>query len=83
MLNGIHEKGISKIYRVKINNFPGGTSAPILEKIDQLVKSNPDCVIVHPGTNDLANGKNLLNQAKKIVNKSKRFPKIPKLFFRA
>ena len=65
MLNGIHEKDMSKNYRVKVNNFPGGTSATILENIDQLVKSKPDCLIVHAGTNDLANGTNLLNQAKK------------------
>ena len=65
MLNGIHEKGMSKNYRVKVNNFPGGTSATILENIDQLAKSKPDCLIVHAGKNDLANGKNLLNQVKK------------------
>ena len=53
MLNGIHEKGMSKNYRVKVNNFPGGTSATILENIDQFVKSKPDCLIVHAGTNDL------------------------------
>ena len=63
--NGIHEKGMSKNYRVKVNNFPGGTSATILENIDQLAKSKPDCLIVHAGKNDLANGKNLLNQVKK------------------
>ena len=51
--NGIHEKGMSKNYRVKVNNFPGGTSATILENIDQFVKSKPDCLIVHAGTNDL------------------------------
>ena len=65
MLNGIHEKGMSKNYGVKVNNFPGGTSATILENIDQLVKSKPGYLIVHEGTNDLANGTNLLNQAKK------------------
>ena len=25
MLNGIHEKGMSKNYRVRVNNFTGGT----------------------------------------------------------
>ena len=52
MLNGIHEKGMSKNYRVRVKNFPGGTSATILETIDQSVKSKPDCLIVHAGTND-------------------------------
>ena len=55
MLNGILERVMSKNYRVKVNNFPGGTSAAILENIDQLVKSKPGCLIVHAGTNDLAN----------------------------
>ena len=62
MMNGIHEKGMSKNYRVKVNNFPGGTSATILENIDQLVKTKPDCLIVHAETNGLTNGTNLLNQ---------------------
>ena len=65
MLNGTYEKGMSKNYRVKVNNFPGGAGATILENINQLVKSKPDCLIVHAVTNDLANGTNLLNQVKK------------------
>ena len=61
----MHEKDMSKNYRVKLNDFLRGTSATMLENIDQLVKSKPDCLIVHAGTNDLANGTNLLNQVKK------------------
>ena len=72
MLNRIHEKGMSKNYRTKVNNFPGGTSVTILENIDQLVKNKPDCLIVHAGTNDLANGTKLLNQAQKIVKQVKK-----------
>ena len=63
MLNGIHEKGVSKNHRVKMKNFLGGSTATILENIDQLVKIKPGCLIVHAGANDLANGTNLLNQA--------------------
>ena len=81
MLNGIHEKGMSKNYRVKVNNFPGGISATTLENIDQLVKSKPDCLIVHAGTNDLANGTNLLNQVKKIVKQVKKVFQNTKIVF--
>ena len=81
MLNRIHEKGMSKNYRVKVNKFPGGTSATILESIDQLVKSKPECLIVHAGTNDLANGTNLLNQAKKIVKQVKKTYQNTKIVF--
>ena len=61
MQNGIHEKGMSKNNKVKVNNFPGSTSATILENTDQLLKSKPDCLIVHVGINNLANGTNLLS----------------------
>ena len=61
ILNGIHEKGMSKNHSVTVNNFLDGPSATILKNIDQLVKSKSDCLIVHAGSNDLANGTNLLN----------------------
>ena len=80
-LNGIHEKVMSKNYGVKVNNFPGGTSATVLENIDQLVKSKPDCLIVHAGINDLANGTNILNQAKKIVKQVKKISQNTKIVF--
>ena len=51
MLNGVHDKGMSKNYRVKVNNFPGGISATILENIDQSIKSKPDCLIVYSVAN--------------------------------
>ena len=79
MLNGIHEKGMSKNHRIKVNDFPGGTSATLLEKIDQLVNSKPDCLIVHAGKNDLANGTNLLSHVKKIVNQIEKLSQNTKL----
>ena len=79
MLNGIHEKGMSKNHRIKVNNFPGGTSATNLENIDQLVNSKPDCLIVHAWKNDLANGTNLLNQVKKIVKQVEKVSQNTKL----
>ena len=81
MLNGIHEKGMSKNYRVKVNNFPGGTSATILKNINQLVKSKADCLIVHAVTNDLANGTNLLNEVTKIVKQVKKVSQKTKIIF--
>ena len=79
MLNGINEKGMSKNYSVKVNNFPGGTSATILENIDQLVKTKPDCLVVHAGTK--ANGTNLLNQAKKLVKQVEKVYQNIKIVF--
>ena len=81
MLNGIHEKGLSKNHTVKINNFSGGTSETVLQNIDETLKSKPDCLIVHAGTNDLTNGINLLNQAKKIVKQVKKASQNTKIAF--
>ena len=73
---------MSKNHKVTINSFPGGTSAMILENINQLVKSKADCLIVRTGTNDLSNGKNLLNQAKKkIVTQVKKVSQNTKIVF--
>ena len=83
LLNGLHEKGLSRNHRVKVNNFPGGTSETILENIDEIIKIKPDCLIIHAGTNDLTNGINLLNQAKKIIKEVKKYHTIPKLHFPA
>ena len=55
MLNGINERGLSKYQNVKIQNFPGSATEIILEKVETLVAEKPDCIIIHAGTNDIAN----------------------------
>ena len=75
MVNGISEKGLSVNHKVKIVNFPGGTSEKILEKLDVIIKEKPDKLIVYDGTNDITNNVNHLTNVKKILNKvSKELP---------
>ena len=69
MVNGISEKGLSVNDKIKIVNFPGGTSEKILEKLDSIIKEEPDYFTVHVATNDLTNNVNLLTNVKKIFNK--------------
>ena len=61
MLNNISEKGLSKTHKVRVINFSGGTSEKITDQLDDLIKGKPDDLIVHVGTNDIANNINLLN----------------------
>ena len=61
MLNNTSEKGLSKTHKVRVINFSGGTSAKITDQLDDLIKGKPDDLIVHVGTNDIANNINLLN----------------------
>ena len=78
LLNGINEKGLSKRHKVKIVNKPGATSERLLlEDLDNLIKYQPESVIIHAGTNDLTNGINMLNNAKKIVKElTTKLPKV-------
>ena len=69
MRNGVDEKGLSKSHNVKVKNYPGATSEDILDKIDDLLKVKPDCLLLHVGTNDLTNYVNLLNSVKKWLKK--------------
>ena len=69
MLNNISEKGLSKTHKVRVINFVGGTSEKITDQLDDLIKGKPDDLIVHVGTNDIANDVNLFNNVKKIFRK--------------
>ena len=60
MVNCISEKGLSFNHKVKILDFPGGTSEKILEKLDDLIKEKPDDLIIHVAMNDITNNLNLL-----------------------
>ena len=64
MVNGISEKGLSVNHKVKIVKFPGGTSEKILEKLDDIIKEEPDNLIVHAGINDIIYNVNLLTNVK-------------------
>ena len=67
LLNGINEKGFSRKHTAV--NKPGATSERILDEIDDVIKLKPEHLVIHVRTNDLTNGINLLNNAKKIVKK--------------
>ena len=69
MSNNISEKGLSKTHKVRVINFLGGTSEKITDQLDDLIKGKPDDLIVHVGTNDIANYVNLLNNVKKVLRK--------------
>ena len=69
MLNDVNEKGLSKLRKVKVKNYPGATSEDILDKIDDLLKVKPDCLLVYVRTNDLTNNVNLQNSVKKWPKK--------------
>ena len=67
LLNGINEKGLPKNKKQKIENVPVGTSDTILGKVDEIISSKPNCLIVNTGTNDSTCGINTLNIVKRLA----------------
>ena len=59
------------MHNAKVKNYPGATNEDILDKLDDLLKVRPDCLLVHVGTNDQTNNVNLLNLVKTMVKKVK------------
>ena len=77
MLNRTHEKAMSKNHRGKVSIYRIAVVQRFWKSVskaslDQLVKIKPVCLIVHAGTNDLADGTNLLNKTKQKINKKKK-----------
>ena len=63
LVNGSSEKGLSVNHKVKIVNFPGSKSE---KKLDDIIKEQPDNLIIYVETNDLTNNLNLLANVTKI-----------------
>ena len=70
MLNNISERGIS-----------GATTERINEKIDDILQSKPDIILIHAGTNDPATTINPLNNLRKILRKCNELSPQTKLAF--
>ena len=80
-MNNIHERGLSKQYTVKVKHFPGATRETLLEKMENLLKSKPDVLILHAGTNDLPKNINRLNNLRKVHRKYLELSPETKLVF--
>ena len=70
-----------KIFEAKEFSMYYGHSEDILDKIGDLLKVKPDCLLLHVGTNDLTNYVNFLNSVKKMVKKVKSSSPNTKLVF--
>ena len=66
MLNNFHERGLSKQHTIKVKNIPGSTTETILEKLENLLESKRDILIVHASTYDLQKNINPLNNLRKV-----------------
>ena len=81
MLNNINNRGLSTSKKVCVSNFPGATSEDILDEVEDTLKTHPDTLIVHAGTNDLTKNINTLRSVKKLREKAKRISPDTKIVF--
>ena len=81
MLNNINSRGLSKSKKVSVSNFPGATSEDILAEVEDTLKTHPDTLIVHAGTNDLTKNINTLISVKKLCEKATRISPDTKTVF--
>ena len=81
MLNNINSPGLSKCNKVSVSNFPGATSEDILNEIEDTLKTHPNTLIVHAGTNDLTKNISTMRSVKKLCEKAKRISPNTKIVF--
>ena len=81
VLNNINSRGLSSSNKVSASNFPSATSEDILDEIEDTLKTHPDTLIVHAGTNDLTKNINTLRSVKKLCEKAKRISPDTKIVF--
>ena len=80
MLNNINSYGLSKSNKVSVSNHPRATSENILSAAEETLKTNPDIMTVHSGTNDFTKTTNtLLRNIKKICEKAKESCQVQRL----
>ena len=64
MLSGLDEKRLGRNkYRVKVRSFKGSTVEDMYHYLYPLLRKEPDCLVLHVGTNDCVN-----HTSDKVVN---------------
>ena len=71
--------GISKKNNIKIKTNHGATTDNIIDYIKSSIRKKPDYLLVHSGTNDLANGINTMTKTRKVVAAIKEMDKERKI----
>ena len=79
MLNNINSRGLSKSKKVSVSNIPGATIDDI--EVEDTLKTHPDTLIVHAGTNELTKNINTMRSVKKLCEKAKRISPDTKIVF--
>ena len=69
--NGMNDRGLSTKHNVNVRNQPGATTEDMADHIKPILRKSPDLIILHCGTNDLANEVDTIGQIKQDWKASK------------
>ena len=72
LLNGLEEKKMKRNHDIQIRPHPGASSLDISDHIRPVLRRNPDCIIVHAGTNDITKRKDTIKNIEEMVSEAKR-----------
>ena len=72
ILNGLDEIGLQRNHNVRVRAHPGATSRDIVDHIKPAARKQPDCIIIHAGTNDLTNGVDTIQNLKLAMEEAKK-----------
>ena len=72
LLNGLEEKKMKRNHDIKIRPHPGASSLDISDHIRPVLRRNPDCIIVHAGTNDITKREDTIKNIEEMVSEAKR-----------
>ena len=72
LLNGIHERGLTKKHNVKVKAHGGATTRDMIDHIKPVLRRAPDTIILHSGTNDLTSSVSTIEQMEEILKIAKQ-----------
>lgn len=72
ILNGLDELGLQRSHNVCVRAHPGATSQGIFDHIKHSARKQPDCIIIHAGSNNLTNGVDTKQNLKLAIEEAKK-----------
>ena len=67
LLNGTHERGLTKKHNVKVKAHGGATTRDMVDHVKPVLRRAPDTIILHCGTNDLTSNVSTIEQMEEIM----------------
>ena len=68
ILKNLQGRKISRSAKVKVSSFPGCTTMDMSDHIKPILRTNPDAIVMHGGTNSLRSSASVRDCAEEIVN---------------